>query len=277
MWIDTHCHLDAPEFAGHESRIVSEAEKLGIGQIVIPAVKSMNFEQVAALAHTCDNCSYALGIHPMYVASSPENDLLILDKALEKGMSDSRLVAIGEIGLDFYFPDLAQSPIREKQEYFLSEQLKMARKYGLPVLLHTRRSVDTVLKHLRRHNVHMGIAHAFNGSFQQAEAFIDQGIKISFCGTVTYKRAHQLRKLAAALPIDAMVVETDSPDLPPAWKNKKENSPLELPRIGELIAGLRDTSPEELAMQTSCNALSAIPRLVSLPENNKKQQIKFHF
>ncbi len=264
MWIDTHCHLDAPEFAGHESRIASEAEKLGIRQIVIPAVESTNFRQVAALAHTCDNCSYALGIHPMYVADSPEDDLAILDKALEKGMSDPRLVAIGEIGLDFYVSELAQSPTREKQEYFLSEQLKMARKYGLPVLLHTRRSVDTVLKHLRRHDIRLGIAHAFNGSFQQAEAFTDLGFKISFCGTATYERAHQLRKLVTALPIDVMVVETDSPDLPPAWKNRKENSPLELPRIGELIAGLRGTSSEELAMQTSRNALSAIPRLVPL-------------
>lgn len=264
MWIDTHCHLDAPEFAGQESRIARDAEKTGIRQIVIPSIKSASFGQVAALAHTCNNCSYALGIHPIYVADSSENDLEILDKALEKGMADPRLVAMGEIGLDFYIPELARSPLREKQEHFLEAQLKMARKYELPVLLHTRRSVDTVLKHLRKQKIHLGIAHAFSGSFQQTEAFIDLGFKISFCGTVTYERAHQLRKLAVELPIDTMVIETDSPDLPPAWKNRKENSPLELPRIGELIAGLRNISPDELAIRTSHNACSAIPRLAPL-------------
>ena len=133
MWIDTHCHLDAPEFAGQESRIARDAEKTGIRQIVIPSIKSASFGQVAALAHTCNNCSYALGIHPIYVADSSENDLEILDKALEKGMADPRLVAIGEIGLDFYVPELARSPLREKQEHFLEAQLKMARKYELPV------------------------------------------------------------------------------------------------------------------------------------------------
>lgn len=270
MWIDTHCHLDAPEFEGQGKRIARAAEKQGIVQIVIPSIKSAGFGQAAALAHSCDNGSYALGIHPLYVADSSENDLKILDRLLEASMSDPRLVAIGEIGLDFYIPELAQFPLREKQEYFLVEQLKMARKYGLPVLLHTRRSVDTVLKYLRQQKVHQGIAHAFSGSFQQANAFIDLGFKISFCGTVTYERAHQLRKLAAELPIGAIVVETDSPDLSPAWKKRKENSPLELPRIGELIAGLRYIPSDELAAQTSRNARCAIPRLVPLMEKRKR-------
>lgn len=263
IWIDTHCHLDAPEFAGQENRLVNDARKRGIAQIVIPAIKSDQFSRVTALAHSC-HCAYALGIHPLYVPDSQEDDLETLDIALEKSMSDPALVAIGEIGLDFYIPELAQPPLREKQEHFLAEQLKMAKKYELPVLLHTRRSVDTVLKYLRRHDIHSGIAHAFSGSSQQANAFIDLGLKISFCGTATYERAQQLRKLAAELPAEAIVVETDSPDLPPAWKNKKENSPLELPRIGELIAGVRGISPDELAVQTSRNALSAIPRLAPL-------------
>lgn len=263
MWIDTHCHLDAPEFAGLEKQIALDAGKRGIVQIVIPAIRRTGFSRLASLAHDCQ-CAYALGIHPLYVPDSVEEDLKTLDLALEKGMSDPRLVAIGEIGLDFYIPELAQSPLREKQEHFLVEQLKMAKKYGLPVLLHTRRCVDTVLKYLRRHDIHSGIAHAFSGSFQQANAFIDLGFKISFCGTATYERALQLRKLVAELPAEAIVIETDAPDLSPAWKKRKENSPLELPLIGELIAGLRGISPDEMAMQTSRNAISAIPRLAPL-------------
>ncbi|EEO27483.1 TatD family hydrolase [Oxalobacter paraformigenes] len=264
MWIDTHCHLDASEFAGRERQIASDAGKLGIAHLVVPSVDRASFGRVATLAHACTNCSYALGIHPMYVPHSTEDDLAALENALAEGMSDPRLVAIGEIGLDFYVPELAESPLREKQEHFLVEQLKMAKKHELPVLLHTRRSVDTVMKHLRQQGIRKGIAHAFSGSFQQADAFINQGFKISFCGTCTYERARQLRKLAAELPIGTIVVETDAPDLPPVWKNRKENSPLELPRIGEAIAALRGISPDELAERTCRNAAEAIPRLAPL-------------
>ncbi len=264
MWIDTHCHLDADEFAGREKLIASEAALLDIRQIVIPSVDRTSFKKVARLAHACDNCSYALGIHPMFVPDSTEDDLAELKQALERNLSDPRLVAVGEIGLDFYVPELALSPMKEKQEHFLSEQLKMAREFGLPVLLHTRRSVDTVLKHLRRHDIRLGIAHAFNGSFQQAHAFIELGFMLSFCGTSTYERAQQLRKLVSGLPQETIVIETDSPDLSPAWLQKKQNSPLELPRIGKIIAGLRGIPTEELAHFTSENALKAIPRLLPL-------------
>ena len=244
MWIDTHCHLDAPEFSGHERQIAAEAAKAGVCHIVIPSINRPGFASVTELAHACPNCSCALGIHPLYVAGSDESDLRILDETLQKNLADPHLVAIGEIGLDFYLPEL-----------------KMAKKHGLPVLLHTRRAVDTVLKYLRRHDIHSGIAHAFSGSLQQAQAFIEQGFKLSFCGTATHERARQLRQLVATLPIDTIVVETDSPDLPPAWKNRKENSPLELPRIGEALAALRGIPTGELAQHTRQNAIKAIPKL----------------
>ncbi len=264
MWIDTHCHLDAAEFAGRETAIAGEAAKRDIGQIVIPSVDRNSFDRVVRLAHACENGSYALGIHPLYVAESAETDLDVLSDTLEQRLTDSKLVAIGEIGLDFYLPELAQPPLRDKQEHFLAAQLNMAKRFGLPVLLHTRRSVDVVLKQLKRHDLHLGIAHAFNGSFQQANAFVDQGFMLSFCGTVTYERAQQLRRLVTGMPLETIVIETDAPDLPPAWKNRKENSPLELPRIGEVIATLRGIAPEELAGRTTENALRALPRLGSL-------------
>lgn len=261
VWIDTHCHLNAEPFSGKVPQTVELSKKNGVSHILIPSIDRDSFTDVHHIAHTVDGCSYALGIHPLYVPQSPESDLDVLEQWVQEKMMDNRFVAIGEIGLDFYLPERCTPAAREKQEYFFCRQLDIARQYDLPVLLHTLRSVDTVLKFLRQHGVKRGIAHAFNGSMQQAEAYINQGFKISFCGTVTYERAHQRRTLAKELPIDALVVETDAPDLPPYWKNKRENSPAELPRIAGIVAGLRGISPEYLAECTSHNAVSAVPRL----------------
>ena len=261
VWIDTHCHLNAEPFSGKVSQIVDTARKNGVSHILIPAVDTASFTDVHHIAHAIDGCSYALGIHPLYVLQSPESDLDVLAQWVDEKRSDDCFAAIGEIGLDFYLPERCTPAAREKQEYFFCRQLEIARQYDLPVLLHTLRSVDTVLKFLRQYGVKRGIAHAFNGSMQQAQAYIHQGFKISFCGTVTYERAKQRRTLAKELPIDAIVVETDAPDLPPYWKGKRENSPAELPRIAETVAGLRGVSPAYLAEWTSRNAVSAIPRL----------------
>lgn len=261
VWIDTHCHLNAEPFSGKVPQIVELSRKNGVSHILIPAVDRESFADVHAIAHTVDGCSYALGIHPLYVPQSPESDLDILEQWVKEKLADTHFVAIGEIGLDFYLPERCTPAAREKQEYFFCRQLEIARQYDLPVLLHTLRSVDTVLKFLRQYGVKRGIAHAFNGSVQQAKAYIDQGFKISFCGTVTYERAHQRRTLARELPIDALVVETDAPDLPPYWKNKRENTPVELPRIAGIIAELRGVSPEYLAECTRQNTLLAVPRL----------------
>jgi TatD DNase family protein len=264
MWIDTHCHLEAAEFGGEEDAIAQNAAKLGVAQIVIPSVDRSSFDAVPKLAKRHANCSYALGIHPLYVPNSPDGDLEALRSAIAASMQDSRLVAVGEIGLDFFIPEHAQAPLRERQEHFLVEQLKMARDFGLPVLLHLRRSHDIVLKYLRRIRPPGGIAHAFNGSFQQAQAFIELGFKLSFCGTVTHERALQIRRLAAELPLDFIVLETDAPDLPPSWLRNLRNSPEELPRIGAALAQLRGMMPEDLAQATGSNALAALPRLASL-------------
>lgn len=261
VWIDTHCHLNAEPFSGKVPQIVELSRKNGVSHILIPAVDRESFADVHAIAHTVDGCSYALGIHPLYVPQSPESDLDILEQWVKEKLVDPHFVAIGEIGLDFYLPERCTPAAREKQEYFFCRQLEIARQYDLPVLLHTLRSVDTVLKFLRQYDVKRGIAHAFNGSVQQAKSYINQGFKISFCGTVTYERARQRRKLAKELPIDALVVETDAPDLPPYWKNKRENTPTELPRIAGIIAELRDVSPEYLAECTRQNTLLAVPRL----------------
>jgi TatD DNase family protein len=264
MWIDTHCHLDAAEFAGEEDAIASESARQGVERIVIPAVERENFAAVAALSRRNHNCCYALGIHPIYVPRAAEGDLVALRDAVAIAMEDPRFVAIGEIGLDFFIPQLNSGPLREKQEFFYSEQLKIARDFNLPVLLHVRRSQDHILKYLRRITVSGGIAHAFNGSQQQADAFIGLGFKLGFGGAMTFTRALQIRRLAAELPSDALVLETDAPDIAPAWLHSKRNSPTELPQIGEVLAQLRSISADEIAAITSQNARNVLPRLAAV-------------
>lgn len=275
-FIDTHCHLDAPEFGLSGAAIRAEAARQQVALCVLPAVEVANFERVRTLAHAGGD-SYALGIHPLYVKAAQDADLDRLDAALQCYRNDPRLVAVGEIGLDFFVPELCVNPLRERQQHFYVAQLKLARKYGLPVVLHVRRAVDQVLKGLRtvaRSDWH-GIAHAFNGSAQQAQSFIDLGLKLGFGGALTYERALQLRRLAASLPLDALVLETDAPDMPPHWlyrtMQQREsgeaqgiNSPAELPRIGAELAALRGVSLADLAEATTRNALAALPRLGAL-------------
>ena len=282
FWIDTHCHLDADEFRTDLAAVRARARAQGVGHCVVPAVEVANFERVQALAHDFGD-SYALGIHPLCVSRARDADLAALDTALQHHRDDPRLVAVGEIGLDYFVPELCQSPLRERQEYFYVEQLKLARKYGLPVILHVRRSADRLLKGLRAvaaqepgvstgEPIWRGFAHAFNGSEQQANMFVRLGFKLGFGGAVTYERALQLRRLAACLPLDAIVLETDAPDIPPHWLYKTaqqraagepqgRNEPGELPRIGAEVAALRDMAVADLAAATTRNAREALPRL----------------
>lgn len=265
MWIDTHCHLDAAEFGGASLQTAARAHEAGLSAIVIPAVHPDNFAAVAALARERSDCYYALGIHPMYVPRAQEDDLQRLRHAVAAALQDPelhpRFVAIGEIGLDFFIPELKEGPLREKQEFFYAEQLKIARDFDLPVLLHVRRSQDFILKYLRRIAVPGGIAHAFNGSDQQAQTFLDLGFKLGFGGAMTFTRALQIRALAAQLPLEAIVLETDAPDISPSWLHPAANSPTELPRIGQVLAELRSIPVEEAARQTSLNARAVLPRM----------------
>jgi TatD DNase family protein len=298
IFIDTHCHLDAQEFGALALMKRARAAINNVAHCVVPAVAVANFEAVRKIAHAGAD-SYCLGIHPLYVSHAKDDDLDHLDAALAQYRDDPRLVGVGEIGLDFFVPELCVSPLRERQEFFYLAQLKLARKHGLPVVLHSRRSVDQILKGLRAvgrstkskgskgklgppakadkpdEQAWHGIAHAFSGSAQQAQAFIDLGLKLGFGGALTYERALQLRRLATTLPLDAIVLETDAPDMPPRWlyktteqRNAGEvqgvNSPAELPRIAAELAALRGISLEELADATTCNARAALPRITTL-------------
>jgi TatD DNase family protein len=179
-------------------------------------------------------------------------------------MADERFVGIGEIGLDFFVPELITDVMREKQTHFYVEQLKIAREFDLPVILHVRRSQDMLLKHLRRISVVGGIAHAFNGSEQQAQAFISLGFALGFGGAMTFTRALQIRRLATQLPLSAVVLETDAPDISPAWLHPGVNTPAQLPRIAAVLAELRGQPLAEIAAQTSNNVARVLPRLGNL-------------
>jgi TatD DNase family protein len=257
MWIDTHCHLDAAEFDADRDAVAAAARGAGVARVVIPAIGRMNFATVRALAHRLDGAVYALGIHPLFTPQASEDDLDALRREIDASVDDPRFVGIGEIGLDYFVPGLDD----ERQRYFYDAQLKLARDFDLPVICHVRKSQDKVLKGLRTHGVKRGIAHAFNGSFQQANAFIGQGMHLGFGGNLTFERARQIRRLAEQLPLESIVMETDAPDIPPAWRYHERNSPDQVPRIGEMLAQLRGVSPDELALCTTANAHAALPRL----------------
>jgi TatD DNase family protein len=267
-FVDTHCHLDAPEFARDAMDVRRRAAAAGVRHCVLPAVGTDGFEAVRSLAQAHGD-SYALGIHPLFTPAAREDDLALLDRRLAELADDPALVAVGEIGLDHFVPGL--DPVR--QETFLREQLRIARRRGLPVILHVRRSADQLLKHLRELPV-TGIAHAFNGSEQQARAFVELGFKLGFGGAVTHARALQLRRLATGLPLSALVLETDAPDIPPHWlyrtaaqraagEPQGRNEPGQLPAIAAVIAGLRGIALDELAEATTANAVQALPRLAA--------------
>ena len=261
MLIDSHCHLDAAEFDADRDAVALAAKQAGVGLIVIPAVHRENFQQVIDLANKHAHCRFALGIHPMYVDNAHPSDLTLLKSLIEQHIASNKLVAIGEIGLDFF----VTKDNRETQEYFFSEQLKIAQTFDLPVVLHVRKAVDDVLKHLRRHKVRGGIAHAFNGSAQQAKAFIDLGFKLGFGGAMTYSRALHLRDLAKNLPLECVVLETDSPDIPPEWLGTKaRNSPNELLKIAQVLADLRGLEIAQIIEITGKNVVQVLPKIADL-------------
>lgn len=276
-WIDTHCHLDAPEFAVDAAAVRARAAQAGVVHCVIPAVERSNWATVRTLAHAQGD-SYALGIHPLYVPGATQEDLDALREELLHWRDDPHLVAVGEIGLDFFEPALCSDAMRAWQEHVFRAQLVLARELELPVVVHVRRSVDRVLKYLnevRPRGGWRGIAHAFNGSDVQAQRCLEAGLKLGFGGAVTFERALQLRRLAATLPDNAWVLETDAPDIPPHWlyvdaqrraqgQPQGRNEPAELVRIAQVFAALRGIGPLEVERQNHTNALAALPRLAGL-------------
>jgi len=257
MLIDTHCHLDASEFDADRDAVIASAQGAGIGRLVIPAVEVGNFESVARLARRIPGAAYTLGIHPPYVERAAFEDLERLRHALDSAMGDPQFVGVGEIGLDHFVPGLD----RARQLQFFDAQLRLAREYKLPVILHVRRAQDVILGRLRRLSVIGGIAHAFNGSLQQAQAYAALGFALGMGGAMTDPRALRIRTIARQMPLDDLVLETDAPDIAPIWRRGERNSPTELARICDCLAELRQLGASQVRATTTCTALRVLPRL----------------
>lgn len=255
MLVDTHCHLDAREFDDDRDALVMAAREAGVSAMIIPSVGTPNFSAVRDCCTQYAACFPAYGIHPLYLEQASLADLKKLTEWLENESGGLRPpVAVGEIGLDFYVPGIDAA----RQEHFFVEQLRIARDFDLPVVLHVRRSVDQILKCLRRIGSRGGIAHAFNGSRQQADAFISLGFMLGFGGAMTFPGSTRIRRLAATLPMDAIVLETDAPDIAPAWLSGARNTPSELVGIARTLSNLRGMSYESVLASTSANALSLL-------------------
>jgi TatD DNase family protein len=254
LLIDTHLHLDAAEFDADRAAVLAQARAGGVGGFVVPGVDRAGFARVLALAAREPDVFPALGIHPLYVNAATDDDLAALDHLLAQGAC----VAVGEIGLDHYVAEFDAA----RQEQFFLAQLGLARHHGLPVILHLRRAVDDVLKALRRIRVCGGIAHAFNGSLQQARMFIELGFKLGFGGAMSFPGSTRIRRLAAELPLEAIVLETDAPDIAPAWARGERNVPLNLARYARILAGLREMALADIIKATTTNARAAL----ALPE-----------
>ena len=252
MWIDSHCHLDSPEFDVDRDVVVAQSRAAGVEAIVNLPGHIDHFAQAKATRERF-GCLTGLGIHPMWVAgpytTSKREDIATLRTWVEREKPE----LIGEIGLDFFIPDFNQA----EQEWFFAEQLKIAREFDLPVSLHVRRSQDHILKHLRRIKVCGGFAHAFNGSAQQAAEFVKLGFCLGFGGTATFPQANRVRALLREVPIEHVVVETDAPDIPPSFLgtmgSDARNSPAYLPQMGEMLAEVRDMAVAAFAAATTAN------------------------
>lgn len=243
--IDTHCHLDFPVFEADRTEVVAAARQCGVRHILVPSVLARDFARVASMRAQY-GCSIAFGLHPLWINEHTEADLATLDTVLRT----ERPCAVGEIGLDF--ADSQADTVR--QEQFLVEQLQLARRYDLPVLLHARRSLDRVLKYVRQVPVVGGIVHAFNGSEQQAKMWMDRGFKLGFGGSMSYAGSMRIRRLAATLPLSAIVLETDAPDMAPQWAQGLPNHPKNIGRYVQILAELRGISVEVAAAAVTKNS-----------------------
>jgi len=248
--IDTHCHLDLPAFDADRRAVLLAARANGLTGIVVPGVLAGKWDSLWRCCAAEPDLYPALGLHPVYLEHHRDADL----KELEARIAQQRPVAVGEIGLDYFVAGLD----RDRQLALFEAQLEIARNADLPVILHVRKAHDAVLSALKRIPVRGGIAHAYNGSLQQAAVYEQLGFKLGFGGMLTYTRSSKLRALAAALPVDSLVLETDAPDLTVVQHRGERNSPEYLPYCLAALAEVRAESPDELARQTTANARAVL-------------------
>lgn len=248
--IDSHCHLDVEAFSADRNEVIRNSRAKGISRIIIPAIEANTWSGLISLCETETGLYPALGLHPVFIDQHQPDAV----NKLEKILQDTNPVAIGEIGLDFYLKELDKN----KQTELFEKQLQIAKEHELPVILHVRKAHDQVLSLLKKYKLKGGFAHAFNGSLQQANEYIKLGFKLGFGGTLTYKNANKIHKLAEALPLEAIVLETDSPDMVVESHQGQRNSPEYIIESLNALAAVRKESAEAIATQTSLNVKQVI-------------------
>jgi len=249
--IDTHCHLDFDAFDKDRQLVINRAMEAGVEQFIVPGVTADKWTALMNYADEYHNVEYALGLHPYFVNQHQHADLLVLRELLTK----AHAIAVGEIGLDFFDKTLD----RLKQLYFFEAQIIIAQEFSLPIIVHARKSHDDVIRLLKSINfTHGGIMHAFNGSMQQAEQFMKLGFKLGFGGMLTYEKSSKLRALAKELPVEAIVLETDAPDMTGASHQGERNSPAYLPEVLQVLASLREQSAVSLAEKIYDNSVTVL-------------------
>ncbi len=258
-WIDTHTHLQATVFDHDLESLVAQARVVGVIDMIICAGSAADWARCAQIAQSLD-LSYTLGIHPLFTPEAQEADLALLEERVEQALSDKHFVGIGEIGIDSFVGTLDD----EKQEHFFAEQLKIARRYALPLSVHIRRSGSRLLKYLNRYGAVGGVIHAFNGSQDEFDRFAQLGFRFGFGGASTYVGSQRIRRHLAGALETQWVLETDAPDIPSSRRRDEGNlrtEPADIVETGELAATLRGITVEEASRQSLRNAFLAFPRL----------------
>jgi len=248
--VDSHSHIDFSEFDDDREAAIKRASDTGISNIIVSSITAKRWPLIKELCNKQPTCSPAYGLHPMFMGEHKPHHLTDLKSWLEKETP----IAIGEIGLDYFIDDANIKGNKESQLKLFIDQLALANEFGLPVIIHARKSLDIVLKHLRQFSSLTGSVHSFSGSEQQAKQLIDLGFYLGFGGTITYTRATRLRKLIALLPLESILLETDSPDQPDALHYNKRNEPAYLLNVARVVADLRGIDIETVAQITTDNA-----------------------
>ncbi|MFC5569437.1 TatD family hydrolase [Lysobacter yangpyeongensis] len=256
--VDTHCHLDASEFDADRDAVTARARGEGVVRQIIPAVDAAGWPK---LRHICATKNAGLhpayGLHPMYLEAHREEHLCQLRDWIER----EHPVAVGECGLDYFVEGLD----RDRQAEYFDAQLRLARDFELPVIVHARRAVDAVIAMIRKVGKLRGVVHSYSGSEEQARQLWDLGFMIGLGGPVTYDRANRLRRLASQMPLEHLLLETDAPDQPDAGIRGERNEPARLTTVLSTIAELRGVAPAEVAAATTANA----ERLFRLPSQSQ--------
>ncbi len=249
--IDTHCHIDVDDFDADRDAVLAECRSRDVNRLIVPAVAAAGWDKLLEICRQQDGLYPALGLHPVYVDVHSQADLDALEQRIG---AEPDVVAVGEIGLDFFLAELDQ----QRQLKLFEAQLAIAAAANLPVILHVRKAHAQVIDLLKRFKPRGGFVHAFNGSLDQASQYIDLGFKLGFGGMLTYERSRKLRRLAKELPLESMVLETDAPDMSGKICHGQRNSPQYLPDYLAALASIRQESPAYIAEKTTNNAITVL-------------------